>query len=551
MDSSSHRDSKDFPERLSSELRPERQTIPCAACRNLDCHSLHGPVRHKCLLHGCHVCAELTRINKEISSTQNRLTDLVELRKQVMAKPSHDTLIRRMPVEILSSIFVFLKDAIVGAKLDYDRGCPRRAESTRRCMKQPSQSPPLVGAVCKKWRDVTLTMPQLWTDIIVNLMKHADGQLKMVEKWAQRSGTFRLLNISIIQTDEDAKEEYDDILALLRSLVLRWQDISLEVLSNYFLRGLFHDLPEVPNLRTVFLTPFCPEFATFEMQHPLRPRHFMSSLYCVADVPFNWDKLVFLDIERCTYDEILDIILHAQNLQHCSARGFDAGESVPTVTNRSLTSLKTNCDIFDHLNLPSLLDLEYELSSPIADEGTVESIAGFLVRSRPPLPNLTIRYYTNGQKSIPSFKQLPEVTSLHILRKDRSPSTGRIEEFLQALTQPSASTILPHLKELSFEANELDFSESTWSLIADLFPQASQTNPAVGLGATSDTSIAFRRPLSQVKIVLTNNTALPMIPKDSLFRLFEVKKSGVQLLLLDSSLGDLFSYLAESYGVKL
>lgn len=454
-----------------------------------------------------------------------------------------------MPVEILSLIFVFVNEAIFDLEFRQYPGCLVREPPSQ----QPSHSPPLlVGAVCKDWRDVSLTTRRLWTDIIVHLDKDAEGQREMVDKWAHRSGTLPL-DITIIL--DDARSEHQgavfakcrDVFSGLRSFASRWNDIALYTPPIFWIE-LVTNLDQSPQINGLFLPYMDQCLGPLQLQHHLRPRQVISAAMCGKELPFiEYNRLVLLEVEGdyAYAGDVLHVVRHAQNLRYCtggsSNDSFSPHFPIPTspITNHSLIYLDTFGVLIEHLNLPSLRHFEYRVSRDV--ERCFNSLVSFIDRSCAPLDKFTIQLQVFDNIPIAHFQRLPGITALVLVQESygQHHEPAWLEHFLLALTEPSMEKILPHLEKMSIKLPSI--SASSWLLISGLFPKDPTANMESDF---SNNPIVPNRPLSSVEILLTANDKVEM-DRDTFLRLLEVKKSGVDLRLEDYAKRDVLDYIAQ------
>lgn len=523
--------------------------LPCGECRALDCHSIHGHLVPECPLQQCIVCGDLAKIDLQISGIYKHLSDLVKKRQQISAQGHYESIIHRLPIEILSLIFglVNVKEvpkAPHGPRNSQD-GVPKPS------YRQPSQSPPLlVGAICRKWRELTLSTPWLWTDLIINLDKQPDGQFNMVQTWARRSGVLPI-DITIFtdyrhpEDEEEILENFVNMLSALRSLADRWNDIALNVPGS-FCHRLLNNMQEATLINTLCLNDMYGDIPLpVSLRYPLRPRRMMFSYD--QQVPIEWDRLVFAELPYIDSGLILHIIRHAQNLRHLIVGGPDAFEEpnfpvpVGPITNHSLIYLHTNCNIFGHLTLPSLQHLDFA-PTDYSNDDSFDSLVQFVDRSRAPLHEFILGWYLPRGRPFPSFEKLPGITSIYLNIDDDGlgPTPSPIDDFLAALIRSSPPPVLPRLHTLSLELDAL--SASSWSLFSRLFPK--DTN-------STETEPITNRPRKLSRAVVTHQNEAVAIDKDAFVRLLGVKKSGVDLIFTVNGYLDLFEQMAGMYDVEL
>lgn len=466
-----------------------------------------------------------------------------------MKKPDHFAFIHCLPVEILSLIFVFVKET-------YDDNHNKPSFS-----RLPYPSSPLrVGAVCKKWRDVTTRTPQLWTDIALDLMKPANAQLNLVNEWARRSGSLPL-NITIflgkgcLEHENTILEECKPVVKALRSLSVRWNDVALRAPWS-FCHELLNELEGSTTIGAFHIRMsevYGGDPYPIKLKDPFRPKRFYSCDISGTEIPFEWDNLVHLEITIIDKGELLHILRHAHRLKHCDAGAGSFIEStqfpVPTtlVTNHSLIHLQTVNDVIAHLTLPSLQYLDY-LTTTRTSGSTVplDSVIEFVGRSRPPLQTFILHCEIFIGDPTPRFEELSGLTELSVIVFTQAEDDVRIDRFLHTLAQPSPEIILPHLRKLTFDLPSM--SSSSWSLFSRLFRQDIQADTP-GL-ENMKASVTLGRPLSMVQIYISDDIQVT-IDKDTFMHLVAVRKSGVDLILQANRGGNLFRKMAELYDVKL
>ncbi|KAJ7902088.1 hypothetical protein B0H14DRAFT_3724500 [Mycena olivaceomarginata] len=127
----------------------------------------------------------------------------------------------RMPRDIWEEIFLHC----IPAPSDRDApGYPRQSTT-------PTTAPLFLLQVCRAWRKVALSLPDLWTSLSVVVR---DGQafppLDVASDWLKRSGDLPL-ELVLCQTNEsDGNQELaDDMLALYMCYLPRWREVRLDI----------------------------------------------------------------------------------------------------------------------------------------------------------------------------------------------------------------------------------------------------------------------------------------------------------------------------------
>lgn len=471
---------------------------------------------------GCNICAGSARIDSQPSVVPTYLSDILCKQQQVLTQPQQYKGIHHLPFEILSTIFVWVKEVIIDLIFEESREGGLRKPHYR----QPSQSPPLlVGAVSRKWRAITLATPMLWTDIVIDLAKNTDGQFNMIQNWATRSGVLPL-DIIVFESSSPYNRADHVILSQLRSLAVRWNDVGLSVTPS-FCYQLFNDLPETPSISTLILDVYG-KLRPVKLQHPLCPKRLLSPFF-IWQIPFKWDRVVLFDITYVDAETILRVIEHAPNLRHCIANSSNQPGSLDNahIINHSLIFLRTQSFILERLTLPSLLHLHCIAFN-------LNSLIEFVDRSCAPLHDLIVEYLSPRHDPVPSFESLPGITSLSLTIYDYLPGhssyMAKVETFLRSLTQPSSHTILPRLNTLRLEVEYM--SDPSWDSLCLLW-----TGP-------------YRRKLSKI-VVYSYSGESPTLSKTTLLNLLEARASGLDLIVTTIGRKDLFRHFADLYGIEL
>ncbi|KAF8908594.1 hypothetical protein CPB84DRAFT_167146 [Gymnopilus junonius] len=192
----------------------------------------------------CQSCIELERIEAQIVETQEALDRLhaKHLEIQTKANHSHDSLMRRLPPEIVANVFQLYLPTLP-------------ADNNLRNMGVYAMKPPLIlGAVCRAWRQITLTTPQLWNFVKMKLTYTYDlrGRCDYAQKRLARSGE---LPITICLDIEPAIYAFDTVHDLLDAIIQcsdRWHVLDLRCHSSAFFH-IANQVRATPILHTLRL----------------------------------------------------------------------------------------------------------------------------------------------------------------------------------------------------------------------------------------------------------------------------------------------------------
>ncbi|KAJ6594093.1 hypothetical protein B0H19DRAFT_1246800 [Mycena capillaripes] len=153
----------------------------------------------------------------------------------------------RMPRDIWEEIFLHCLPVSPDSL-----GCSRKSTPSSHLT-----APLVLLRVCRAWRKVALSLPDLWTSLSV--VVH-DGRalppLEVASSWLRRSGDLPL-ELVLSQTNEaEANQELaDDILALYMRYLARWRDVRLDIANPTYGRSLQPSSHlQVPLLETFHLT---------------------------------------------------------------------------------------------------------------------------------------------------------------------------------------------------------------------------------------------------------------------------------------------------------
>jgi hypothetical protein len=273
--------------------------------------------------------------------------------------------------------------------------------------------PPLVGplspsflcGICRRWRDIALSTPVLWSTMQLELdeLNLYPQQLRILEAWLQRSGSCPL-SISLEREDYSEISASVFVDAVVRHSA-RWLDMEF-ILPSRDLRFVEGDMPLLQHLR---FGP-CPEDADEALllaapmvafQHAPNLRDVELS---VAFNPFAmhlpWASITTL-VAYLYAEETVEILRHSQALVDCEITLYPSlGPAdltiIPPVQHlASLTLKEPVCylgegtrniiNLLNALTLPALRRFEIEevvLCSPDDPGTTLPSLISFISRIR-------------------------------------------------------------------------------------------------------------------------------------------------------------------------
>lgn len=529
----------------------------------------------------CDACIELANLDATPITSQNFL-DLIHKRHRNKSNLNlwHDSLVSRLPNEIMSLIFISL------AEIDVPEGIePGGVSFWDQHWDHLLFTPLLLSRVCRKWRNIALATPQLWTKLIVDPWTQS-LQLDLLAEILSRSCSLPL-SLALVgrHTELDFPSELEPVMILLRSHSARWKSLNTDCVSDGMTEKLLHNLDEMPTSDLLHLSMrfFDPE--PIVLRTPLRPRHFCyhERGYEISKVPLRilqWDNLTSLNIWDISINALCHLIQQTHQLTTCTVNNLSiyAEASLPPLPQAPITILSlrhlhvTSIDddslVFRYLTLPGLTRLtcsfENEIFEAIQDL-PLQDIINFIARSRldsKPLRMFDLQYNLNSMNYDLRFTELTTLTHLSIFIHDVE--NQQVDVFEAYLSRMSDISILPNLRRFYIWIPKIP--SLSWKFLCNVF-QAWGISPSKSGFTTNDGSIHaasdsiistlpdpslpqrfHKRPLKEVTVEVNADEYTPMIPYQEYLLLQDIQKSGViELNLQDSAEASLLEMMAKIY----
>ncbi|PPQ93005.1 hypothetical protein CVT25_000206 [Psilocybe cyanescens] len=541
---------------------------------------MHDYAGADCHLQGtCDTCPRLVKIDGAIEKVQNMLIHLIKIRLEIKQKVNsrHDRLIGRLPVEIVSMIFIFYTK--IGQPLYYT--VIPHISYRRTVMIQPAL---LLGSVCKRWRDITITTPQLWTEVFIDFSRHV-RHFDVIKEWLRRSGGLPLYMIFRNRNSEPVPSTLGPIFSLLRSHAARWRYVDLSIPSQLF-HGLLSSLEIVPRVEQLRIVP--PKdnngwnSQTISMTEPFRPIGLHVKNYFPADTFVRWDNLAVADMASIKVDALVHLITHGIRIENLRTMGIiEDGDEYPLpstpIANVSIKALTAEAcpaerNFLRYITLPSLRHLTYTFCIEDLEhrQGAHDVLVTFLRLSAPVLALFFFRYRVqHDYDSMPGWRDqwnsLPEITRLELDsagQNDDSDSEQEeelidfIDEFFRELAYDLEAIVLPNLQSLTINIDWLPIP--SWSLFANIFPPSQSSGSAIAdaidVSALSLEQRANPLPLNNVNGLKRPLTTVVVKMKhvenmeESVFlRFVDIQRSGLKLTVTNLEGCDMLARMAESY----
>ncbi|KAJ7267344.1 hypothetical protein C8J57DRAFT_364296 [Mycena rebaudengoi] len=316
-------------------------------------------------------CADF---NAQISRMQKSLDDLMRDRDELQSFiDAHLALVspaRRLPDDVIREIFV-------------------AALPSRNCIMSATEPPLLLCKICRPWRALALSTPQLWASvhIAVPSSSRMEKMTTMVDNWLSRSG---VLPLSLSVVVSNTAEPDIDVSTLLNSLIhfsSRWKKFSLTLPSLLS----FSPLSKVSPEHLSMLEHVCVKRQTFHGEPVHSGFEVWRSIFAFIGAPnlrnaflnpqlaqclsLPWGQLRHLNLSNDTSAYIashtaLAILRQCVGLESCVlAVNFDAEIEAPPpepcrMEHLQYLSLETSGEeslspFCENLQLPNLRFLEY------------------------------------------------------------------------------------------------------------------------------------------------------------------------------------------------
>ncbi|KAJ6482176.1 hypothetical protein C8R47DRAFT_1134224 [Mycena vitilis] len=283
-----------------------------------------------------------------------------------------------LPSDIISAIFVHCVDRR-GEREWYEGEGPVLSE----------HAPPLLlGEICREWKSIAWSTPELWNQIQVLCPCEIESELPFLEEWLSRSGTLPL-------TIELAyKGSSDNLLDILKRHSGQLQNLTLTLPARDFFR-FAQIVGPLPRLRKMFLTCMTIQdyrgvVTAFKASPELRDVHFLAN-FTPHNIDLPWEQITNFKVDMpLTIPDCLLVFSLMPNIVTCHmAHRHSEGPLVVVPPLLHLQSLilrgwyqgGPSTLVLAHLTTPALVYLE-------AEELDVDEWCAFLSRSRCSLHHL-------------------------------------------------------------------------------------------------------------------------------------------------------------------
>ncbi|KAK7018573.1 hypothetical protein R3P38DRAFT_1303333 [Favolaschia claudopus] len=310
-----------------------------------------------------------------------------------------------------------------------------------------NEAPVKLLRVCREWRSVAQSSPELWTVLQVDFPYFIEKRLPPLDLWLARTGSLPLtLDLKYVVYPDTST---DGLYQILRRHSSQIQDLTLSIKPT---PEIFEfDIGPLPSLKKLSLPCVSLRYygrttAAFESATQLQNVYVLGS-FSPSEIRFAWGSLTDFRADHITLPDCLRVLSQATKLVNCRFGWRNAGGSLvevpPLLQLKSLTLRSYNessTDVLSKLTTPALVYLDTE-------ELDLKTWAEFRARSRCALTHLTFAgdewtstMYERGLEGLPSLTELqvrrmgPRLFEILRLLKEDPQFLPNLESFTEDLT---------------------------------------------------------------------------------------------------------------------
>ena len=450
--------------------------VPCnRRCRasKLESNAIHWKIRPCVKQDGgpCLVCQEDMNLERQIQELQDKRRNLL-----TCMNDSHDPFVLTFPPEISSHIFLLSME-------HWDDDPYSGYDLFLRRLPMPFR----LGTVCRGWRQLARSTPQLWKTLSFTLAKPTKSRsLEHIRNWLQLSGHLPLTICvaSYLGGNPASEEIYGPVIDALNQHSGRWQKLVLRISAPYFRHfcgsspsSNLYDL-EVNNRGHLAIDGVLPT-SRMNFNHSHSPTNLTINNIRLSANDIGWANLTTLRMEHVTFNECLEAMRQAPLLESCTLSKVDfllEDVYIPRtiVRHTHLRKLFLDgipeffVDFLDSMECPALEEFSYQwtMTNTLAD-----SLVLLLKRSDSRLKKLLLKC---GKYDLAVVDFLNAMPSLQHLELFWDPNAAIMEDFLHELSSSApilaggTSGFLPQLRSLEFYSNSPE-ETLVWKYIPDIY----------------------------------------------------------------------------------
>jgi hypothetical protein len=343
-------------------------------------------------------CGELEQLEGQIRDfLHSALKKRQELRLRV--NHFHNQKFRQTPPEVVSYIFSFYVSSV---QLEQPVGPPRWCRPS----KHKLSGPLVLGAVCRKWREIAWSTPRLWSSIIISLSpKSFSSKLAVAREWLGRSGQHPL-SIYIVKRSRYPHNIADNLLPMLPMIHLlnkyagRWHHLGFYAIPCGLLSAFKINLNDqgLQGASTLHIANMLHDPAEGWVDTPPIVQGFSPTVIELSHVPFSsigisWSRATRVQALGFSVDECIELFRRAPLLTDCTFLDVRSDQQKYPLPNGNIIHTGLNSlylqlgdsvlnTFLCHLSFPSLVELHLQVQADgINDAPLTDKLLSFFERS--------------------------------------------------------------------------------------------------------------------------------------------------------------------------
>ncbi|KAG6812814.1 hypothetical protein H0H92_000272 [Tricholoma furcatifolium] len=292
-----------------------------------------------------------------------------------------------------------------------------------------SASPLLLGKVCTAWRNLAWSMPWLWNNMSLSIIRPTETHIQLLEEWIARSGNLPLyIHLKIRLGSPDANTHVTRLMDVVARCSERWRSVHFDLPFIYPTDTYLSDLGssnfpilvsaaiqikqiytplnmfvDAPQLRNVQLIGF--------------PRH---------SFELPWDHITHLRLNPTTVQQCLEVLGLALNLTHCVFEEITRSDVLnptpviaPCLQHLEIISFSHTplSELLDTLIVPCAQNLSFHVTGNIFSHW---SFISFIARSGCEIRHLALNAVRMSEWQLwDCLRATPSLVSLHLIDLDR------------------------------------------------------------------------------------------------------------------------------------
>jgi hypothetical protein len=304
----------------------------------------------------------------------------------------------------------------------------------------PANAPLALRRVSTTWRDILDSMPCLWSTITVTPSQILPQNVQVIKEWLGRSGTTRLLDISIqVPPDFSDLDLLAAILAEFMPTCRRWQNLILSIPVEFLPMLLSNPDAPLPALESLKLAMnHQPQFTVDSSTTRLRSVSLLAlpslAMPSGCDLNLAWGRITHLNIQTVTgtIDSIWDIFFQCPQLLSLIIVAPN-NSSIPKIPFHRRNVFHSN--ILDGLCLHELQELRLSFTDIANGEASLwpkTAILDLRRRCLPPLATISI-----------AGKNIPERDLVEFVHEMRYLERLQVTYGTRELVTPYVQSLLP------------------------------------------------------------------------------------------------------------